>query len=375
MSSAPEVLPRYSDRGLGEIMPSAVAALGASGWDNTLDLPPASSYVVFLVDGLGLRLLERHAEEAPYLASLLDAELSTLTCGVPSTTATSLTSLGTGLPPGAHGVVGFTSRIPGTDQLLDALRWSSKVDPWAWQPHDTVYDRARQSGVLPSVVSKRMFDKSGLTVASQRGASYVGADSAGERISATVSAASESRSLTYVYESELDSTGHRRGCRSHAWSYQLAMIDTFAARLREALPRETVLVVTGDHGMVDVDLERRLDVDAEPDLMDGVEVFGGEARFRHLYCDPAAVGEVAARWRLRLGAEALVMTRDDAIEAGWFGVVQAQVRPRLGDVVVASMGQVAVVSSERFPHEAKLVGLHGSLTQEEMLVPLLVDAG
>jgi hypothetical protein len=153
------------------------------------------------------------------------------------------------------------------------------------------------------------------------------------------------------------------------------MIDTFAARLREALPRETVLVVTGDHGMVDVDLERRLDVDAEPDLMDGVEVFGGEARFRHLYCDPAAVGEVAARWRLRLGAEALVMTRDDAIEAGWFGVVQAQVRPRLGDVVVASMGQVAVVSSERFPHEAKLVGLHGSLTQEEMLVPLLVDAG
>jgi hypothetical protein len=375
MSRAPEVLPRYSGQSLCDVLPSAVAALGAAGWDNRLGLPDASSYVVLLVDALGLRLLEKHADEAPYLASLLDSGSSTLTCGVPSTTATSLTSLGTGRPPGAHGVVGFTSRIPGTDQLLDALRWSSKVDPWQWQPHETVYDRARQAGVLPSVVSKRAFDRSGLTVASQRGASYVGADSVGERISATVVAASESRSLTYVYESELDSTGHRLGCTSHAWAYQLGMIDTFAARLRAALPGDAALVVTGDHGMVDVEPDRRLDVDTEPDLLDGVVVFGGEARFRHLYCDPAAVGEVAERWRARLGSEAIVLTRAEAIEAGWFGEVEPQVRPRLGDVVVASMGAVAVVSSERFPHEAKLLGLHGSMTEEEMLIPLLVDVG
>ena len=63
---------------------------------------------------------------------------------MPSTTATSLTSLGTGLPPGAHGLVGFTSRVPGTGKLLNALMWDKDVDPLEWQPHDTAFTRLRR---------------------------------------------------------------------------------------------------------------------------------------------------------------------------------------------------------------------------------------
>lgn len=364
-------LPRYGSGSLAELLPSAVAAVGGRDWDNVLALPPMDSFVVFLVDGLGDQLLRKHADEAPYLAGLLGASL---TSGVPSTTATSLTSLGTGLPPGAHGVVGFTSRIPGTDRLLEALRWDKHVDPRVWQSHDTAFGRARESGVEATVVSKRMFEGTGLTEASQRGAVYIGADTVGERISGAVRAATESRSITYLYEGELDATGHRRGCGSWAWKHQLAMIDSFAARLREALPDRVGLIVTGDHGMVDVDEGHRIDVDDEPDLMEGVSLFGGEARFRHLYCDNGAVEDVATRWAEHLGSEGIVLTRDHAIDAGWFGAVASDVRPRLGDVMVASMGDRAVVSTSRFPYEATLVGLHGSLTEEEMLVPLLVDA-
>ncbi len=366
------VVPEYGSRSLAEVLPSAIAAAGAgNGWTNTLGFPPMDSYVVFLVDGLGQHLLQNYVEEAPYLAGLLG---NVITVGVPSTTATSLTSLGTGLPPGSHGVVGFTSRIPGTDRLLEALRWDKSVDPRAWQSHPTSFDRARESGMSATVVSKRMFEGTGLTDASQRGATYVGADTVGERISGSVRAASESRSITYLYEGELDATGHRRGCGSWAWKHQLAMIDSFAARLREALPSGTGLVVTGDHGMVDIDPDTRVDVDGEPELMEGVALFGGEARFRHLYCATGAVDDVAARWKERLGGDAIVVTRDQAIEAGWFGPVESDVRPRLGDVMVACMGDLAVVSTSRFPYEATLVGLHGSLTPQEMVVPLLVDA-
>jgi hypothetical protein len=363
-------LPRYGSGSLAELLPSAVAAVGGPGWDNVLGLPPMDSCVVFLVDGLGDRLLRAHADEAPYLAGLV---AGTLTSGVPSTTATSLTSLGTGLPPGAHGVVGFTSRIPGTDRLLEALRWDKNIDPRVWQSHDTAFARARESGIEATVVSKRMFQGTGLTEASQRGAVYVGADTVGERISGAVRSATESRSITYLYEGELDATGHRRGCGSWAWKHQLAMIDSFAARLREALPERTGLIVTGDHGMVDVDENHRIDVDEEPELMRGVSLFGGEARFRHLYCDNGAVDDVAARWAERLGDDGIVLTRDQAIDEGWFGEVASEVRLRLGDVMVASIGDRAVVSTSRFPYEATLVGLHGSLTDEEMLVPLLVD--
>jgi Type I phosphodiesterase / nucleotide pyrophosphatase len=372
ISSAEAVLPRYSGGALSDVLPCALAAMGTPGWVETLGLPDAQSYVVVLVDGLGWNQLTAHPGEAPYLSALA-AVSAPITCGVPSTTATSLTSLGTGLPPGQHGVVGFMSRIPGTDLLLDALRWDQAVDPLEWQVHDTVFGRAAAAGVAATVVSKRVFEGSGLTLASQRGAAYVGADTQGERISATVRASSRPGSLTYVYEGELDATGHVSGTRSWAWEHQLAMIDTFVQRVREALDPHAALVVTADHGMVDVTAAGRLDVDEHPELLQGVGLFGGEARFRHLYCEPGTGLEVAATWRESLGSDAWVVTRDEAIGEGWFGSVDPRVIPRLGDVMVASRGDFAVVSSVRFPHEARLVGLHGSLSADEMLVPLLVD--
>lgn len=371
-SSVEAVAPRYFGGALSDVLSSALAAAGASEWVNSFAIPPASSYVVFLVDGLGWNQLLAHPEEAPYLTTLA-AGCEPITCGVPSTTATSLTSLGTGLPPGAHGMVGFTSRIPGTNRLLDALRWDCDVNPREWQRHDTVFARAAAQGISATIVSKRMFEGSGLTVASQRGGRFVGADSVGERISAVVQACGERGSLTYVYEGELDSTGHRSGSRSWAWDHQLAMVDSFALRLREALPENVGLAITADHGMVDISPEGRLDIDEHPELLDGVSLFGGEARFRHLYCDAGAVPDVVAGWRSQMGANAWVVSRDEAVDEGWFGGVDLQVRPRLGDVMVASRGDVAVVSTSRFPHEARLIGLHGSLSSDEMLVPLLVD--
>ncbi|MBA2444860.1 MAG: alkaline phosphatase family protein [Nocardioidaceae bacterium] len=373
-SFADGVLPRYYGGSLADVIPSAVAALGIPGWSNLLELPQAKSYVVFLVDGLGWNLLRSRAALAPYLASLA-AGCEPITCGVPSTTATSLTSLGTGLPPGTHGIVGFTSRVPGTNELLDALKWDRpEIDPREWQPHETVFARAAAAGVATTSVSKRRFEGSGLTVASQRGAVFHGADTIGERISATVRAAAESTSLTYVYEGELDSTGHHQGTKSWAWEHQLSSADSFAAQLRAALPRHTTMVVLGDHGMVDAATELKLDVDEHPHLTDGVILFGGEARFRHLYCDDGAMEDVAFAWREQLGVNAWVVTRDQAIDEGWFGSVDAHIRPRLGDVMVASRGNAAVVSTKTRPDEAALIGLHGSLTADEMMVPLLVDS-
>ncbi|MDQ4006545.1 MAG: alkaline phosphatase family protein [Actinomycetota bacterium] len=371
-STWPLVAPAYGTASLCDLVPSATAVLDGTGpADNVLALPPARRIVLLLVDGLGQRLLERHAADAPYLSTLSRREL---TCGVPSTTATSLTSLGVGLPPGAHGVVGYTSRIPGTDRLLNALRWDSSVDAEEWQPHPTALAAAARAGIATTVVTKSGFEGTGLTVASQRGAEFAGADSAGERLAEAVRAAQATPSLVYVYDADLDATGHREGCRSEAWRHQLATVDAFAQRLREVIPDDAVLLVTADHGMVDVAEAGRVDVDAEPDLTEGLALLGGEARFRHLYCRSGAVEDVAQRWRARFGDAVLVLTRDEAVQAGWFGPLRREVEPRIGDLVVACVDDVAVLSSHKFPHEASLVGLHGSLTAEEMYVPLLVDA-
>ena len=368
------VAPAYHDRSLGDVLPAVANALGVdAGLPHTsLVLPAAQGYVVFLVDGLGYELLLDHAEHAPYLSSLVNGT-APVTVGVPSTTATSLTSLGTALTPGTHGVVGFTSRIPGTDDLLNALLWSKSVDPLEWQPHTTAFASLAAAGVHTSVVNKREFAGSGLTVASARGAEYVGADRFGERAVAVASAAERSPSMTYMYDGDLDWTGHRYGVDSPQWRAQLEAIDAAAEHLREALPRSVRIVVVADHGMVDSPAESRVEVDDHPELREGVVLVGGEARFRHVYCRGGAVEDVQATWRGLLGGRALVLSRDEALAQGWFGELAPQVRPRIGDVVVACHGDTAIISTTDFPYENMLIGMHGSLTSAEMLVPILVD--
>lgn len=354
------------------MLPAVAAALGVPvGFSESgLELPPAPAYVVMLVDGLGHDLLAEHRAQAPYLHSLLGAEPAT--CGVPSTTATSLTSLGTALTPGQHGLVGFTSRVPETGALLNSLFWDQPVDPVEWQPNPTAFARLEGAGVRTSVVSKREFAGSGLTRCGQRGAEFVGADGVAERIAGAVAGAAHRPSVTYVYDGDLDWQGHRAGVDSQRWRSQLRDIDEDVQELREVLPAEVRLLVVADHGMIDSAPERRLDIDTTPGLRDDVTLVGGEARFRHVYCRSGAVHDVAATWRAVLGDRATVLTRDQAIERGWFGTVDSRVRLRLGDLVVAAHDDWAMMSSADFAYEMTLVGLHGSLTAREMHIPVLV---
>ncbi len=371
------VPPAYRRRSLTEAIPAVAVALGVTEvGDPSWGLPESSAYVVLLIDGLGAELLRRNAACAPYLASLMPGSTQA-TASVPSTTGVSLTSLGTGLPPGTHGVVGFTTRVPSTGQLLNALHWDKAIDPEDWQPHPTLFERLSAVGVDVRVVSKREFKGSGLSIASQRGAHYIGADRLGERLSAVTEvhrrATPPRASLAYVYEGDLDWVGHRYGVASEQWRHQLTAIDAQAQQLRAALPEHARLLVVADHGMVDCPDRARIDIDKLPGMRDGLALLGGEARLRHLYAVDGAADHLEASWRESLGGRAVVVGRDDAVALGWFGDVSPRVAPRIGDVVVACRGNHGIFSSVDFPGERRLVGLHGSLTPDEMLVPVLVD--
>ena len=137
------------------------------------------------------------------------------------------------------------------------------------------------------MVNKREFAASGLTVAAHRGAAYVGADKVGERIAAAIAASYDRPSLTYVYDGDLDWTGHRYGVASSQWLQQLAMIDAEAEQLREALPERSGCWSSPTTAWSTRPDESRVDVDEHPELRDGVALLGGEARFRHVYCRAA----------------------------------------------------------------------------------------
>jgi len=386
--SRPEDLsvPAYGQRSLADLLPSIVAALGVPGYDDVLGLTPAlidiRRVILLLVDGMGELNLAEHATIAPTLMSLT-SPTGAIHASSPSTTPVSLASLGTGVPPGQHGIVGFTVAIPGTDRLLTHIDWREDPEPRDWQPAPTVFEKAVRSGVSVRASGPGSFIGSGLTEAVYRGASYRPAVSGGDLVSQSLAAAAEGeRSLVYAYHGALDMTGHVRGCTSDAWRFQLAQVDLIAATMLAELPDDTALVVTADHGMIDVASTDKIDMDASADdpgaeqaraLSAGVRLVAGEPRARYVYTQPGAVADVLAAWTAILGERAWVLSREEAIDAGLFGpTVPAAHAERIGDVVAWVRDNHAITASRREPGAHALIGYHGSLTDAELSIPVRI---
>jgi hypothetical protein len=372
----PPMVPSYGAATLAELSSSVLASLDpeAPESQNVLGLAPAQRACLLIVDGLGWELLRDHPAAAPFLSELA-RNSKPITAGFPATTVTSVASLGTGRPPGQHGMLGYKVLVPGEDLLLNGLRWDPRVDPRQWQPLPTLFERAAAAGIAAIHVAPGSFRDKGLTTAALRGGELWPADSMGALAAQAAAALAENgRAFVMVYHGDLDGTGHVFGVGSDAWYNQLAHVDKLAEQIASALPSGTCLYVTADHGMVDVGPEDRLDVDATPELRAGLALLGGEPRARHLYARPGAAGDVLATWREVLGDRAWVLPRDEAIKEGWFGPVDPRMTDRIGDVVAALAGNFAAVATKTEPGQSRLFGMHGSLTPSEQLVPALAFA-
>jgi hypothetical protein len=372
LPTTPPTVPRYGESSLADVATSVLASLGVAGEANPLRLADADRVCLLVVDGMGWELLREHPAAAPFLSELAVSGRP-LTAGFPATTATSMTSLGTGRPPGQHGMLGYQVAVPGEARLLNTLQWNASVDPLAWQPGTTIFERAVAAGISAFHVAAPVLLRSSLSMAGLRGAQQVPADTLGA-LPAQAAAAlrGADRAVALVYHGELDATGHVFGCSSDAWRYHLGQVDRLAEHLAGALPKGTVLYVTADHGMVDVAPQDRVDVDAVPALREGVALLGGDSRARHVYARRGAASDVLAAWREALGHRAWVASRDEAIAEGWFGpVVDSWLEPRIGDVVAAPAGPYAIVATKAEPRESALIGVHGSLTTSDQVVPLL----
>ncbi|MFN8077404.1 MAG: alkaline phosphatase family protein [Kineosporiaceae bacterium] len=378
---------------LGTVLPSVAAALGVGLPDApgpVVPLPEARRAVVVLVDGLGEVQLAARGGHAPLLRRLrsaaatrpgADVVAEVLTSGFPATTATSLAMLGTGLPPGRHGLVGLELRDPDRDVLFSQLAWDPQVPAQRWQPHPTVFQRLVEAGALAVHVGPAHFDGSGLTVATMRGGRFAAATTLPQRVDAAVSAVRSAGpgqpALVFLYWGELDKAGHVHGPGSWQWGEELSAVDAAVRELARRLPADTLIVVCADHGMVDAPPTDRVDLAHDAELREGVHLVGGEPRAVHLYCEPGAADDVAATWRARLGDRMDVLTREEIVAAGWFGDVEPRVLPRIGDVVASSRDLLTVVDSRTArPEVLRLQGLHGARLDAERLVPLLaVTAG
>jgi len=354
-------------RSLADVVPNCLDALAGHG--NRMGLPRVQKAVVVVVDGLGHELLSSHAGHARTLARRLPHDPA-IGAGFPTTTVAALATLTTGESAGRHGLVGYRSYDPVHDRVVNQLSGWEGLDPRSWQRVPTLFESAATRRVRSVAIAHPRYVDSAFTGAVLRGAEFAGAADAASRVATLARALGEpGPALIYYYVPDLDVAGHAKGVASGEWIGALEALDAELGEVVGVLGPRHGLVVTADHGMVDVpEHAHRIPALA---LLDGVRHVAGEPRCLQLHLDDAVdVEALADRWRASEGKRAWVATRDEAIAAGWFGAVDAEVRPRIGELLVAARG-VHAYYVDPGDKARGMVGQHGSLTPAETAIPLL----
>ena len=357
--------------GLADITNSIFNSLSVPETIDSLSLGSAENReVLILIDGMGQDAINNYGDQFPIFDEL--KQVKKLYTNFPSTTATSLSTLGTGVLPGVHGMLGYTVRVPRSDnRLLNALKWDERVDPVMWQKVPTLFERAVLAGVSVTHVAAKRYEGSGFTQAALRGAKYVGANGVDEMATAVSAALKPQPSFVYTYLNTLDSAGHSDGVGSDKWLTALQQVSEFITKVKQLAPAGTRIWVTSDHGMVNS--TEQVILGQDNNLLENVTLIGGEPRARHIYIKEGAASETIAQWQEFFGTKAKVLSKESAIKDGLFGpVVTEDSHDRLGDLIAIANNDLILVDPARVREESSMVGHHGGVTDIEVEIPLLL---
>jgi len=358
---------------LAEIMSSSLLAL--RGHDNPVGLGPVNKAAVMVIDGMGAENLREVAGHARWLSSRWANRALIADAGFPSTTASALTTLTTGVGPGQHGIVGYTVLDPHSRMLINHLgNWRPQVQPESWQRHPTLFEVAAKEGIASLSLGEPRFQGTDFTAATWRGATFQGVGTLEEQLVAVREFFdSHDRALAYMYWPSLDRTGHSSGSNSDSWIHRLEEFDQWCSGVESSLRGDEAMLITADHGMVDIPQEAKILIEEDSPLLAGVSAWGGEPRAPQLYLSSGDASEdVASAWRESLGPLVQVITKTQAIDEGLFGPVHPDVVSRIGDVILACEGNSALYrSAHATSSSVAMIGQHGSITAREREVPVI----
>jgi Type I phosphodiesterase / nucleotide pyrophosphatase len=364
LPSVPKSLGRLSD-----VFRSAMAA--ASGSRNTLNLKSVDSAVVILVDGLGSANLRSASGHARFLSAALSASPSISTV-FPTTTAAALTSLATGVLPAEHGIVGYRVFDRDRNQAQNLLSgWTSFEESHGWRVGDTLSESAEASGLAVHFVGLGAYERSGFTNIIMPDAEYHAADSVADRFNTAARLVRDKGHIVYLYVPELDQLAHAKGTDAFEWLAQLEELDALVRDFAGRVGNRVGVLLTADHGVVDVPKSSHIELGSF-DLA-GLSFAGGDTRCAFLYFESTSKIESSQQLlNEEIGDSCWVVTPAELIEAGWMPKPNQIASARLPDLYVLAKKQVAIYHKAFSSYRSyAMVGHHGSITPEELSVPLL----
>lgn len=356
------VLPDYGGACISNIVPALLEWEEPPPW---LPAPVfhADQVVLLVLDGLGWEQLQERKHLAPTLAGLVGVPISSV---VPSTTATALTSITTGLPPGEHGVVGYRMAVEG--EVLNVLRWSTeRGDARDRFPPERLQDVSPFAGQRPPIVTKAEFATSGFSGAHLHQVRFHGYRMPSTMLVNLKRVLGANEPFVYAYYDGIDKVAHEYGF-GEFYDAELVAVDRLVADVIDLLPPGAALVITADHGHVETGSNVTT---PHPKVLAETSMQSGEGRFRWFHARPGRTQALLEELLANHGHQAWIRTRDEAINQGWYGPKVSDIsRARLGDVLLAPWGDLAFLEpSDSGPFN--LIGRHGSVTSAEMSVPLL----
>lgn len=382
-STIEPILPAYGQGSIADVVPAIINRGLAEDSGSQANLSPrwipapvhaARQVVLLVIDGLGWQQLRDRPHLAPTLCAAVGMA-NPITSVAPTTTAAALTSITTGTPPAQHGILGY--RLAEGDQIMNMLRWTlgpgAGIDARNILRVADYQPQAPFQGASPPVpvVSKVDFGGTGFTAAHLGDAPLYDYRVQSSLAVEVRRALGSGAPLVYAYYDGIDRVAHAHGFGDH-YDAELRSVDRMVSDVAALLPSDAVLVVTADHGQIDVGSAVEV-LGREPMAM--IRFLSGEGRFRWLHAHHGADADLLDVVQERYGASSWIRSRLQAIDEGWFGAgMTKEHEARLGDVVLAPHQPIAFADPAD-TGENRLCCRHGSLTADEMLVPLLAIGG
>jgi len=348
--------------------------------------------ILLILDGLGYRKLLDLSADGGVIALKELGERGAfipITSVFPATTAAALTAYSTGLPPAAHGIIGYRLYLRETGAITNMIRLSlvgtgndgtaiaAGLDPDKLLRGPTLYERLSSRSVATHTLLPHQIAKSGLSKLLYRGSTSIHPTVSFPDMLVTarrILARAEGPTFLTLYWPSLDGVAHVRGPGSDAYLAEALSIDSAIRRELVGRVKRTLIIVSSDHGFVPMERSDYLPLSSLPGL-DGAVLLPpvGEPRASYLYLRNGSRDRLSREAPLLLEGGLLALTADQVIEGGLLGRgrIHPELKNRLGDLIIVSTGKAGL--HHPYPDARFLRGMHGGLTAEEMIVPLIVS--
>jgi len=363
-------LPDYEKSILG-IPNSILAHYGAKPHHATLsvlDEKLSNNYknvVLFVLDGMGIDALKVHAPDG-FLMENCAAQISSI---YPCTTTSALTTLETGLTPIEHSWLGWSMYFKEIDKCVDLYTGnesgterpaSDRSIAWEVIGTDDLYSQIVRAN--PSIECCRVspFSEKYRTQTNEDVCNHI-----------EMLCRKDGRKYIYAYHFQPDTDMHYNGCYCERTKANIVLFDKQIEQLAAKLT-DTLLIVTADHGMVDV---VDLVIDDFPEISECLAVpISREPRSLTFFIKPEFKGLFPERWERQFGHDYILMTASEVLEKGFFGsgIPHERARDFLGDYVAFATGDKALWYNDEKGEGKLFKACHAGLRHEEMIVPLII---